>query len=118
MSRQRIEVDLEELDRIIDRSTHAPLSKSEGQKLKTALHAMAQRLLGKRTTEKTSAVLPRDSSPAEKPNVDESALVGHGRHGVVAFTGANRVWVPHPALQSGKRCSECGCGKVYRQQEP
>ena len=27
--RQRIDVDLEELDRIIERSTHAPLSESE-----------------------------------------------------------------------------------------
>ena len=73
MSRQRIEVDLEELDRIIDRSTHAPLSKSEGQKLKTALHVMAERLLWKRTTEKTSTVLPRDSSPAEKPKIPDWA---------------------------------------------
>ena len=118
MSRQRIEVDLEELDRIIDRSTHAPLSESEGQKLKTALHAMAERLLWKRTTEKTSAVLPRDSSPVEKPNADESTPAGHGRHGAIAFTGANRVWVPHATLQSGRRCPECGRGKVYRQKEP
>jgi len=29
--RQQIDVDLEELDQIIDRSTHAPLSESEGQ---------------------------------------------------------------------------------------
>ncbi len=32
--RHRIDVDLDELDQIIDRSTHAPLSESEGQKLK------------------------------------------------------------------------------------
>ena len=50
--RQRIDVDLDELDRIIDRSTHAPLSESEGRKLKTALHAMAERLVRKRSTEK------------------------------------------------------------------
>ena len=42
--RRRIEVNLEELDQIIDRSTRAPLSQSEGQKLKTAIHAMAERL--------------------------------------------------------------------------
>jgi hypothetical protein len=83
-------VDLEELDRIIDPSTHAPLSESERQKLKTALHAMAERLLWKRTMEKTSAVLPRDSSPVEKPNADESAPAGYRRHGAVVFTGANR----------------------------
>jgi len=50
--RQRIEVNLEELDQTIDRSTRAPLSESEGQKLKTALHAMAEKLVRKRSTEK------------------------------------------------------------------
>lgn len=44
--RRRLDVNLGELDQIIDRSTRAPLSESEGQKLKTALHAMAERLLG------------------------------------------------------------------------
>ena len=57
--KRRIDVNLDELDQIIDRSTRAPLSESEGQKLKTALHAMAERLVRKRSTEKTSAVLPR-----------------------------------------------------------
>ena len=52
MTRRRpIEVNLEELDQIIDRSTQAPLSKSDGQKLKTAIHAMAERLTWTRTTE-------------------------------------------------------------------
>jgi hypothetical protein len=61
-----IEVNLEELDQIIDRSTQAPLSKSDGQKLKTAIHAMAERLTWTRTTEKTNAVLPQDAAP-DKP---------------------------------------------------
>jgi hypothetical protein len=46
--RRRIEVNLEELDQIIDRSTQAPLSESDGQKLKTAIHAMAERWSSKR----------------------------------------------------------------------
>ena len=33
--RVRVDVNLEELDQIIDRGTHAPLSESDGQKLKT-----------------------------------------------------------------------------------
>ena len=36
-SRRRIDVNLDELDQIIDRGTQAPLSESEGQKLKAAL---------------------------------------------------------------------------------
>ena len=46
-SRRRVDVNLDELDQIIDRGQRAPLSESEGEKLKTALHAMAERLLQK-----------------------------------------------------------------------
>jgi Domain of unknown function (DUF4338) len=59
-ARRRIDVNLEELDRIIDYGMRAPLSESDGQKIKAALHAMADRL----TPEKTSAVLTSDT-----PNV-------------------------------------------------
>ena len=34
MKRPRVDVNLEELDQIIDRGTHAPLSESESEKLK------------------------------------------------------------------------------------
>jgi transposase len=116
--RQRVDVNLDELDQIIDRSTRAPLSESEGQKLKTALHAMAERLLRKRSTEKTSTVLPPDAAPAGKPETGESAPCGHGRNGAAAFTGANKVTVAHATLHSGDLCPECRRGKVYRQKEP
>jgi transposase len=119
MSRRRIEVNLDELDQIIDRGTRAPLSESEGQKLKTALHAMAERLSGKRSTEKTSAVVEQPgAAPVEERNAGESAPVGHGRHGAAAFTGANKVLIPHTTLHSGDPCPECREGKVYRQKQP
>src|SRR5450755_3375152 len=116
--KRRIDGNLDELDQIIDRSTRAPLSESEGQKLKTALHAMAERLQRKRNTEKTSAVLPPDAAPAGKPQTGESTPTGHGRNGAAAFTGANKVAVVHATLHSGDRCPECPKGKVYRQKEP
>jgi len=116
--RQRIDVDLDELDQIIDRSTHAPLSESEGRKLKTALHALAEGLARKRSTEKTKAVLPQNAPPADKPDPGESAREGHGRNGAAACTGARRVAVAHATLHSGDRCPECRQGKVYRQKEP
>ncbi len=115
--RQRLEVNLEELDQIIDRSTRAPLSEAEGQKLKTALHAMAEKLVRKRNTEKISAVLPTDA-PADKLDPSKPAPDGHGRNGAAAFTGAHRVAVAHATLHSGDRCPECCRGKVYRQTEP
>ena len=116
--RRRIDVNLDELDQIIDRSTRAPLSETEGQKLKTALHAMAERLQRTRNTEKTSAVLPPEAAPAGKPETGESARAGHGRNGAAAFTGANKVAVAHATLHSGDLCPECRRGKVYRQKEP
>ena len=113
--KRRIDVNLDELDQIIDRSTRAPLSESEGQKLKTALHAMAERLVRKRNTEKTSAVLPDATG---KPEAGESAPAGHGRKGAAAFTGANKVAVAHATLHSGDLCPECRRGKVYCLKEP
>ena len=104
--RRRIEVNLEELDQIIDRGTQVPLSESEGQKLKTAIHAMAEKLVRKRSTEKTSAVLP-DTAAAAKPETGESVPAGHGRKGATAFTGAHRVAVAHATLHSGVQCPEC-----------
>jgi transposase len=115
--RRRVDVNLDELDQIIDRSTRAPLSEAEGQKLKAALHAMAERLLRKRSTEKTSAVLPPDAVPAGKPDSSQSAPAGHGRNGAAAFTGANRVAIAHATLHTGDQCPECRRGKVYRQKE-
>jgi rubredoxin len=115
--RRRVEVNLDELDQIIDRGMRAPLSESEGAKLKTALHAMAEKLVRKRNTEKTSAVLPPDAAPADNPEAGESASAGHGRHGAAAFTGARRVSVAHATLHVGDRCPECQKGKVYRQKE-
>jgi transposase len=114
---RRIEVNLEELDRIIDHGTRAPLSESDGQKIKAALHAMADRLTPKRSTEKTNAVLPK---PAPKPAApaDGEDSSGHGRNGAAAFAGATRVSIPHATLQSGNACPECGAGKAYRQKEP
>ena len=61
-SRRRIEVNLDELDRIIDHGTNAPLSKADGQNIKAALHAMAETLTEKRSTEKTAAVLPKPTA--------------------------------------------------------
>ena len=104
--RQRIEVNLEELDQIINRSTLAPLSESEGHKLKTALHAMAEKLVRKRSTEKTRAVLPQDAAHMDKAD-PASQLPAGGRNGAIAFRGANRVAVAHATLHSGDRRPEC-----------
>jgi transposase len=118
-ARRRIDVDLEELDQLVDRSMQTPLSASEGQKLKTALHAMAERLMGTRTTEKTNTVLETPPPATESTTANKTAKpAGHGRHAAAAFVGADKVSVPHASLHSGDPCPECQKGKVYLQKEP
>jgi len=118
MRRRRIDVNLDELDQIIDRGTRAPMSEADGQKLKTVLHAMAERLSWKRSTEKTAAVVEQSATPVGGHHAGKPAAAGHGRHGAAEFTGAHRVSIVHTRLHSGDRCPECGKGKVYRQKEP
>ena len=56
-SRRCVDVNLDELDRVLDGARQAPLSQDDYEKLKEALHALAAMLVRPRTTEKTSAVL-------------------------------------------------------------
>ena len=43
---------------------------------------------------------------------------GHGRNGAAAFTGADRVSVPHEDLKHGAPCPKCDDGTVYVQKKP
>src|ERR1700679_935695 len=119
-SRRRIDVNVDELDRIIDAAMQAPLNEADGRTLKIAVHAMAERLIRRRNTEKTSVVLEPKAPPAavDTQQPEKQAAAGHGRNGASAFTGANRVAVAHATLQSGDPCPECKEGRVYRQKEP
>jgi transposase len=121
VSRRRIDVNVDELDRIIEAAMRAPLNEADGRTLKTAVHAMAERLVRRRNTEKTSAVLESKAPPVlvdTPPEPEKQAPAGHGRNGAVAFTGANRLAVAHATLQSGDLCPGCKEGRVYRQKEP
>ena len=94
--RARIDVNLEELDQIIDGGMRAPLSESDGEKLKAVLHILAERAKPRwRTTEKTRAVLPQPPSSepvAEKPSPQgERQPAGHGRNRACQFTSARTV---------------------------
>jgi transposase len=120
-SRRGIDVNVDELDRIIDAAMREPLNENDGRTLKTAVHAMAERLVRRRNTEKTSAVLePKTTSGTgtATPEPGQSGPAGHGRNPAIAFTGAERVRVKHAQLKSGDVCPECREGKVYCQKEP
>jgi transposase len=119
-ARRRIDVNLEELDRVLDGARQAPLSESDHNKLKDALHALAALLVRPRNTEKTSSVLekPEGSQPGTQPDKGTPPPPGHGRNGAEAFSSARKVDIKHEKLTHGDRCSECGKGNVYGQKEP
>jgi transposase len=116
MKRPRVDVNLEELDQIIERGTQAPLSESESEKLKSALHVLAGMLAKPRTTEKTKNVLEQPETLA--PENDSEPAPGHGRNSAATYTGAKKVAVSHSTLQAGDACPGCEKGKVYPQKEP
>jgi transposase len=118
-SRRRLDVDVEELDRVIDAAENGPLSKADRQKLKNTLHALVERLVQKRNSEKTNFVLePQSSSSATTESPKPPAPAGHGRNAASAFAGAEKVSVQHAQLKPGEPCPECREGRVYRQKEP
>jgi len=121
-SRLRVDVNVEELDRVIDETAKGPLSEADRQKLRTTLHALVESLQRRRNNEKTNAVLGDQNTPAPaenaQPDENESKPAGHGRNGANAFRGAEKVKISHPNLQSGNRCPDCGRGNVYEQKEP
>lgn len=102
MKRKRIDVDLEELDRVLDQAREAPLGEPDYDKLKGALHALVGMLAKPRSTEKTREVLEQPEAP---PQEDTDPPKGHGRNGAAAYTGAKKIAVPHPMLHAGESVS-------------
>jgi transposase len=117
-ARHRVEVNLDELDRVLDGARQAPLSEADHDKLKGALHALAAMLVHPRHTEKTSAVLAEMEGPETTRATQAPSPPGHGRNGAEAFGGARKVAIAHQKLKHGDRCPECKQGNVYGQKEP
>jgi hypothetical protein len=93
-ARRRIDVNLDELDRVLDGARQAPLSEADYEKVKDALHAMAAMLVRPRNTEKTTAVLEEaegSGKAATQPDTSAAPPAGHGRNGAEAFSGAQQV---------------------------
>ena len=137
----RLEVSGEELEALVEQARPA-LSEDGFQKLLGAVHTLRyvtellekkeasladlRELLCPATTEKTEKVLKQagiDSGPKE-PSVGAEARThkrkapGHGRNGAAAYSGAQKVQVPHASLEAGDPCPD-GCGgKVYPQRDP
>jgi hypothetical protein len=112
--RKLIEVNLEELDRIVEEAATRPLTEVEQAKLKNAIHAMAQKLVPARTSEKIKDIFEKLKSNSKKRAEGESSP-GHGRNGAAAYTGAETIEVPNADFASGAPCPECPKGRLYPQ---
>src|SRR6202522_4530298 len=119
-ARRRVDVNLDELDRVLDGARQAPLSEDDYEKLKEALHALAAMLVRPRNTEKTSAVLEKSegSETGAETETDFPPPPGHGRNGAEAFVSSRKIAIAHAQLKHGDRCPECGKGNVYGQKDP
>ncbi len=137
---------MDDLDRLIERARHAPLSDDDYATLKAALHTLGtvaglvetkgatiarlRQLLFGPGSEKTRDVLQRAGLVPEAPTTDppgEAAApgdgdarpaAGHGRRGATAYPGAIQIPVAHRRVHHGDRCPGCAKGKVYAQRDP
>jgi hypothetical protein len=136
VQRPRIDLKLDELPGLLER-TKEILSPEDHALLKAmteTLTFVARELLAKTTTierlrhllfesktEKTSSVLGERATPGETAERKPGAKAkppGHGRNGAAAYTGAEKVKVPHPSLKQGDDCPGCEQGHVYLLGEP
>ncbi len=120
-ARRRVDVNLDELDRVLDGARQAPLSEDDYEKLKEALHALAAMLVRPRNTEKTSAVLGKSEGSETGAGTEPETNApppGHGRNGAEALVSSRKIAIAHAKLKHGDRCPECGKGNVYGQKDP
>jgi transposase len=138
----QLDVSIEELEALLERARQEPLREDGYQKLLGAIHTLGyvtellekkkasladlRELLCPAKTEKTEKVLKQAGidTGSEKPTTGPEArgakhkARGHGRNGAAAYSGAQKVPVPHASLKPGDVCPD-GCGgKVYPQREP
>jgi len=64
------------------------------------------------------AAVEDDGTQADDRSGGEKKRKGHGRNGVHAYHGAQRVRVRHDSLCHGDRCPQCQRGNVYVQCDP
>jgi transposase len=137
---ERIELSVEEIAAIVERTQTGALSAQDHAKLKAAIDTFAlvtaqlqtkdasierlRQMIFGATTEATRNILGHkrgeppgvartDEAPAPRPKPP-----GHGRNAAAAYTGASQVTVAHPDLHGGEACPGCTSGKLYPQSEP
>jgi len=101
----------------------------ELEKNRVSVQRLKQLLFGA-TTEKTQKVMEKilqeagkesnsgDDAGEGKDAEARQKAKGHGRNGAEAYTGADKVCVPHESLKPGDACPDCQKGTVYESVEP
>lgn len=142
-----IETTVAELRAIRERAAAGPLGPEDlealGALVETLLWLMSeltkkrvsigrlQRMLFGARTEKGKTVLPAEGPSGGAPGVGRTepgpgpgrgpgprGRRGHGRNGAAAYTGAQRIEVPHQEHRAGELCPGCKGGKLYTLRTP
>ena len=125
--RKKVEVDVKELDGILDQAVEMPLSQAEADKLRQAIHTMAERILAdQRSSEKLDNMInevadkdpdgkPKEEGLPPKPPRSNPGPGRNGRNGADAYTSATKVSIElHAALKPGCNCPSCLKGKLLQ----
>jgi hypothetical protein len=83
-TRQPVEINMDELRRVLDKARQQPMEESDYLKMKVALDVLAERLTRERTTEKTRAVVAQpqlaELSGTKQNHPQQDKTKGHGRN--------------------------------------
>ncbi len=129
---------MDELESILRRAQTSTLDEKDCAKIKavfesylyltnlvedkaTTIDRLRKILFGSGSEKTRDVINPPPTPPLPVPEDAEPPppkRPGHGRNGADAYDGAEKIRVPHPSLQPGNTCPECGKGKVYEMKAP
>jgi transposase len=132
---KRIDLTPEQLDALLKRVESGTLQNGDYEIIKgmaETLSLLSQALENKNTsirrllklifgdsTEKTANVLQRHKAGGKKSDKKKKKnRQGHGKNGAAAYSGAEKIKVPHESLKPKDPCPDCRRGKLYELPEP
>jgi transposase len=97
-----------------------------------SIRRLLRMIFGASTEKKKNIIKPSDNPPSHNSEPDtptanpdntngetpSGKAKGHGRNGVLAYRGAQKIFVPHQTLKPKDPCPECPKGRVYELKDP